>query len=246
MGRDGPARRRRSGSPGGVAGRRLPAAHPDGRRRVGGDGIHRHRGPTPDVSPPRPVAAARRVAGARPVSRAGRAGGVMTAAERIDRACAECARIASTHYENWPIGAFLLPRHLRSDLAAVCAFARGGDDLADEGDSSGRLERLATYEAKLLACAGDPESVDEPVFLALGHTLEAHALPVQPFRDLITAFRRDAAGETQTMATFADVLEYCRCSANPVGRIVLGLFGHRDPERQAHSDEICTRSEERR
>jgi phytoene synthase len=164
----------------------------------------------------------------------------MFAAARIEQAYVECARIARTHYENFPIGSFLLPRRLRRDLAAVYAFARGGDDLADEGDPSGRLERLAVYEAKLLACAGDPESVDDPVFLALGHTLEAHALPVQPFRDLITAFRRDAAGETRTMATFADVLEYCRCSANPVGRIVLGLFGHRDAERQARSDEICT------
>jgi phytoene synthase len=164
----------------------------------------------------------------------------MMAPERLERAYVECGRIARTHYENFPIGSLLLPRRLRRDLAAVYAFARGGDDLADEGDPAGRLEGLAAYEAKLLACAAEPAAVDDPVFLALGHTLAAHQLPVEPFRDLLTAFRRDAAGETRAMGTFGDLLEYCRCSANPVGRIVLALFGHRDPERQARSDEICT------
>ena len=153
---------------------------------------------------------------------------------------AECERIARTHYENFPIGSWLLPRHLRRDLAAVYAFARGGDDLADEGPDAGRLERLATWEEKLLACVADPDAATDPVFQALGHTIVARDLPVAPFQDLITAFRRDASGDTREMATFADVLEYCRCSANPVGRIVLGLFGHRDSERQARSDDVCT------
>ena len=160
--------------------------------------------------------------------------------EALERAYAECGRIARTHSENFPIGSFLLPRRLRRDLAAVYAFARGGDDLADEGDPGGRLARLAAYEERLLACAADPNAVDDPVFLALGHTIATHGLAIEPFRDLLTAFRRDAAGETRTMATFADLLEYCRCSANPVGRIVLGLFGYHDAERQSRSDEICT------
>src|SRR5262249_4958443 len=123
--------------------------------------------------------------------------------------------------------------------AGGSALGRGGDAVGDGGDAGGRLARLAAYEQRLVACAADPAAVDDPVFLALGHTIATHGLPLEPFRDLLTAFRRDAAGETRTMATFADVLEYCRCSANPVGRIVLGLFGHRDPERQARSDEIC-------
>jgi len=160
--------------------------------------------------------------------------------QALERAYAECGRIARTHYENFPIGSFLLPRRLRRDLAAVYAFARGGDDLADEGDPGARLARLAAYEERLLACAADPNAVDDPVFLALGHTIATHGLAIEPFRDLLTAFRRDAAGETRTMATFADLLEYCRCSANPVGRIVLGLFGYHDAERQLRSDEICT------
>ncbi len=164
----------------------------------------------------------------------------MTAAvAQVERAYAECVRIAR-HYENFPIGSFLLPRRLRRDLAAVYAFARGGDDLADEGDPAGRLAALAAYEERLVACVADPPAVDDPVFLALGHTIAKHDLGIEPFRNLLTAFRRDAAGETRTMATFADLVEYCSCSANPVGRIVLGLFGYRDPERQARSDEICT------
>ncbi len=158
----------------------------------------------------------------------------------VEQAYAECARIARAHYENFPIGSWLLPRHLRRDLAAVYAFARAGDDLADEGSDVGRLDRLDEFEATLLACAGDPASVDDPIFVALGHTLTARRLPVQPFRDLITAFRRDAAGDTASMATIDALYEYCRCSANPVGRIVLGLFGHHDAERQARSDDICT------
>jgi phytoene synthase len=157
-------------------------------------------------------------------------------------AYAECAARARSHYENFPIGSWLLPRHLRRDLAAVYAFARLADDVADEGDAppAARLAALDAIEDRLVACAADPHAAREPVFLALGHTIAAHALPVAPFHDLLTAFRRDAAGETHTFATFADLLEYCRCSANPVGRIVLGLFGHGDPERTARADDVCT------
>ncbi|MGH7896122.1 MAG: squalene synthase HpnC [Candidatus Binatia bacterium] len=157
-------------------------------------------------------------------------------------AYATCERLARAHYENFPLGSWLLPRRLRRDLAAVYAFARMGDDVADEGAASvaERLAALDALEEKLVACATDPAAVADPVFVALGNTLRAHALPVQPFRDLLGAFRRDAAGDTRAFATFADLLAYCRCSANPVGRIVLGLFGHRDAERQARSDDICT------
>lgn len=165
----------------------------------------------------------------------------MTAdSERVRAAYAACTAVARTHYENFTVGSWLLPRHLRRDIAAVYAFARGGDDLADEGPPEGRLERLGAWEERLLACAADPHAATHPVFVALGHTIARHDLPIEPFRDLLAAFRRDAAGETATFATFADVLAYCRCSANPVGRIVLALFGHRDPERQHRSDAICT------
>ncbi|TMB44469.1 MAG: squalene synthase HpnC [Deltaproteobacteria bacterium] len=170
-----------------------------------------------------------------PAERSREPGGVEVAA-----AYAHCARVARTHYENFTIGSWLLPRRLRQDLAAVYAFARGADDIADEGEATGRLERLQAWEAKLLACARDPGAAGDPVFLALGHTIAARALPLEPFRDLLEAFRRDAAGETRRFATFADLLGYCRCSANPVGRLVLALFGHRDAARQSRADDICT------
>lgn len=157
-------------------------------------------------------------------------------------AYAECEERARSHYENFPIGSWLLPRRLRRDLAAVYAFARIGDDVADEGtdEPAVRLARLDELERKLLACAVDPAGASEPVFLALGHTLATHALDVEPFRNLLTAFRRDASGASARFATYEALLDYCRCSANPVGRIVLGLFGHRDEERAGRSDDICT------
>jgi squalene synthase HpnC len=160
----------------------------------------------------------------------------------VTAAYAECEARARSHYENFPIGSWLLPRRLRRDLAAVYAFARLADDVADEGDAppAARLAELDEIEDRLVICAADPAAAQDAVFLALGHTIAAHALPLAPFQDLLMAFRRDAAGETHAFATFDDVLEYCRCSANPVGRIVLGLFGHRDPERAARSDDVCT------
>ena len=161
---------------------------------------------------------------------------------RLAAAYAACARIARTHYENFTIGSWLLPRRLRNDLAAVYAFARGADDLADEGRASGqtRLDRLRDWEERLAACAREPAAAADAVFLALGHTIARHDLPLAPFRDLLRAFRRDAAGETSTFATFAELLDYCRCSANPVGRIVLGLFEECDAARAARADDICT------
>ena len=160
--------------------------------------------------------------------------------DRLAAAYAQCLRVARGHYENFTIGSWLLPRRLRKDLAAVYAFARGADDIADEGPDAGRLERLAAWEEQLLLCAANPGAARDPIFLALGDTIARHALDVATLRDLLHAFRRDASGDTRRFATFDDVLEYCRCSANPVGRTVLALFGHRDAERQARSDDVCT------
>ena len=161
---------------------------------------------------------------------------------RLAAAYAHCGRLARSHYENFTIGSWLLPRRLRHDLAAVYAFARGADDLADEGPRSSRerLARLQEWEERLLACARDPAEADDPVFLALGHTIAHHDLPLAPLRDLLRAFRRDAAGETRVFATYADLLDYCRCSANPVGRLVLALFGERGATLADRADDICT------
>jgi phytoene synthase len=166
--------------------------------------------------------------------------GVVVTPDRLAAAYAHCARVARGHYENFTIGSWLLPRAVRRDLAAVYAFARGGDDLADEGPEAGRLDGLAAWEARLDACVADPAAADDPVFVALGHTIATRALPVEPLRDLLHAFRQDASGGSRRFATFDDVLAYCRRSANPVGRTVLALFGHRDAERQARSDDVCT------
>src|SRR5262249_7339392 len=218
VGVDGAARRDRTGPSRGPARRRVPGAQPGRRRPLGGVRVHGHVRPAARLSSLRAVPAALPAPRARPVSGPDRVHGMTAAAAQVDRAYAECVRIAR-HYENFPIGSFLLPRRLRRDLAAVYAFARGGDDLADEGDPAGRLAALAAYEERLIACVADPAAVvGDPVFLALGHTIAKHDLGIEPLRDLITAFRRDAAGETRTMPTFADLVEYCRCSANPVGR----------------------------
>ena len=174
------------------------------------------------------------------VAASGMGGTAAPAALDVAAAYAHCARIARTHYENFTVGSWLLPRRLRHDLAAVYAFARVADDIADEGADTGRLERLRAWEEKLLACARQPAAADDPVFVALGRTIAAHGLSVEPFRDLLEAFRRDAVGETRRFATWADVLDYCRRSANPVGQLVLALFGHRDAARRERSDDICT------
>jgi len=174
------------------------------------------------------------------VAASGTGGTAAPAALDVAAAYAHCARIARTHYENFTVGSWLLPRRLRHDLAAVYAFARVADDIADEGADTGRLERLRAWEEKLLACARQPAAADDPVFVALGRTIAAHGLSVEPFRDLLEAFRRDAVGETRRFATWADVLDYCRRSANPVGQLVLALFGHRDAARRERSDDICT------
>ena len=176
----------------------------------------------------------------RAVAASGTGGTAARAALDVAAAYAHCARIARTHYENFTVGSWLLPRRLRHDLAAVYAFARVADDIADEGADTGRLERLRAWEEKLLACARQPAAADDPVFVALGRTIAAHGLSVEPFRDLLEAFRRDAVGETRRFATWPDVLDYCRRSANPVGQLVLALFGHRDAARRERSDDICT------
>ncbi|OQY66819.1 MAG: squalene synthase HpnC [Polyangiaceae bacterium UTPRO1] len=149
----------------------------------------------------------------------------------------ECERIARAHYENFTLGSRLLPRHLRRHIAAIYAFARTADDLADEEASPERaLAGLDAWERELEACyAGTP---CHPIFVALADTVRTYAIPIEPFRRLLAAFRMDArfAG----FETFADLRRYCAHSANPVGHLVLYLFGYGDAERQALADDICT------
>lgn len=149
----------------------------------------------------------------------------------------ECERIARTHYENFTLGSHLLPRHLRRHIAALYAFARTADDLADEErDPARALAGLDAWERELEACYGGTPC--HPIFVALAETVRTFAIPIEPFRRLLTAFRMDV--RFQGFETFDDLVHYCVHSANPVGHLVLYLFGHADAERQARSDDICT------
>jgi squalene synthase HpnC len=163
----------------------------------------------------------------------------MTAAASIDPNLAYryCLRLAREHPENFFIGSFFLPRSERRHLAAVYAYARIADDLAD-GDLPVRekLAALQHWEEALGDCLRGVAS--HPVFVALGATIRERTLPIDPLRDLLRAFRYDA--EFRPFATFEDLLAYCRCSANPVGRIVLALLGYRDEDRAVLAGHICT------
>ncbi|HEY1801208.1 MAG TPA: squalene synthase HpnC [Terriglobales bacterium] len=148
-----------------------------------------------------------------------------------------CRKLAHTHYENFSVATWFLPKRLRQHFCNVYAYCRISDDLGDEvGDPAASLELLSQWESELDACyAGHPR---HSVFVALAETVREFAIPKQPFSDLLKAFRQD---QTITrFPTFQDVLDYCRYSANPVGHLVLYLCGYRDAERQALSDFTCT------
>ena len=159
-----------------------------------------------------------------------------TTVSTVSNAYAYCRRIARRHYENFPTASYLVPREKRDALAAVYAFARYADDVADEPGVEGRLEKLAEWRAKLHECyAGKAE---HPVFIALRDTAERYGLSKQNFENLLQAFESDVL--VNRHPNYASLLAYCTCSANPVGRLVLELFGHRDLSLFALSDHICT------
>lgn len=160
------------------------------------------------------------------------------AAMSVDTAYRICRQIASAHYENFTVGSWLLPRRLRNPIAAIYAFARTADDFADEGEIAApeRLARLGVWEAHLHACYAGRAT--DPVFIALADTVARFGIPIDPFRRLLDAFRQDVA--FHSFETFADLRAYCRCSADPVGHLILALFGYRDDERRALADKVCT------
>ena len=145
--------------------------------------------------------------------------------------------LATHHYENFHVVSFLLPKRLHQDFYNVYAFCRWADDLGDEiGDPAESLRLLAWWRGELQAMYAG--RVQHPVFVALKDTAARHELPIEPFDDLIKAFEQD---QTVTRyRNFEEVLHYCRYSANPVGRLVLGLCGYRDAARQELSDATCT------
>jgi squalene synthase HpnC len=141
-----------------------------------------------------------------------------------------------SHYENFSAVSLLVPRRLRPHFHAIYAYCRGADDLADEtGDPQVNLRLLDIWERDLRACFEG--CANHPVFVALANTVRTLNLPIEPFLDLLTAFRQD---QQQTRyETASDVLDYCRYSANPVGQLVLLVGGDRTNENVALSDSIC-------
>jgi squalene synthase HpnC len=145
--------------------------------------------------------------------------------------------LATHHYENFNVVSWLLPRHLHQHFYNLYAYCRWADDLGDEiSDPVKALALLDEWDQELSDCYAGRTS--NPVFIALHETISALDIPIQPFSDLLIAFRRDQ--NVHRYATWNDVFEYCRYSANPVGRLVLYLCGYRDAERQRLSDATCT------
>lgn len=148
-----------------------------------------------------------------------------------------CAKLATSHYENFPLVSWLLPKELHQHFYNVYAYCRWSDDLGDEvGDRQRSLELLGWWRQELAACyAGESR---HPVFVALSQTIEEFAIPAQPFEDLLSAFEQDQI--VTEYETFDQLRDYCRRSADPVGRLVLYLCRQYEPENVAWSDSICT------
>jgi squalene synthase HpnC len=143
------------------------------------------------------------------------------------------------HYENFPVASVLLPPHLRTPVELIYRFARAADDFADEGDLSNqeRLAQLANFSAELHRIEnGSPPHTE--LFKQLAPMIAERQLPVGLFHDLLSAFAQDVT--KKRYADLADVLDYCRRSANPVGRLLLVLYGAATPQNNAWSDSICS------
>jgi phytoene synthase len=156
-----------------------------------------------------------------------------------------CEALARSHYENFPVASALLPRPMRPHVAAVYAFARTADDMADEGDAPGADRRAAldAWQRRLHAAVGSaawsPSGTgDDLILAAAAASIRTLNLPLSLFDDLISAFGQDTM--TNRYASWADVFDYCRRSANPIGRLVLRIAGYRDDALDRSSDALCT------
>jgi squalene synthase HpnC len=166
----------------------------------------------------------------------------------LGRAYAACEALARSHYENFPVASRLLPRAMRPHIAAVYAYARVADDIADEGNrpAADRLAQLDAWQRRLHAAvaveqaSGPPHVHEDLVVMALAHTIRQHGLAISLFDDLVSAFGQDTM--TKRYDSWRDLFDYCRRSANPIGRLVLSIAGY-SPEKtdlvQA-SDALCT------
>lgn len=150
-----------------------------------------------------------------------------------------CQELASSHYENFPVASFLLPRNIRKAVAAIYAFARIADDISDEGDHSpeNRIAMLNELE-ELLNKISKGEIVEHNYLCALSHTILSFNLPIDLFFDLIKAFKQDV--HKKDYNNMMEVLDYCKYSANPIGRLLLHLCNEDTNENLKLSDHLCT------
>jgi squalene synthase HpnC len=164
-----------------------------------------------------------------------------------ETAFAFCTRLTRSHYENFPVGSFLVPKKLQPAVHSLYAFMRTADDFSDEnrrpGDDQVRLMWLNAWDEMLSDCEAGRQPAGSvagwhPIFIALKVTMDKYQLPAQWLRDLLTAFKMDCT--VRRYQTYADLLNYCRYSANPVGRLILTLFGYRSEDLYQLSDAICT------
>jgi squalene synthase HpnC len=150
---------------------------------------------------------------------------------------AYCRHLATSHYENFPVVSWLLPRRLHQHFYNVYAYCRWADDLGDEvGEAARSLELLDWWRQELTACYTG--RARHPVFVALGPTIREFEIPVEPFADLISAFEQDQT--VHDYETFGQLVDYCRRSANPVGRLVLYLCRQATRDNFHWSDSVCT------
>ena len=166
--------------------------------------------------------------------------------EPIARAYAACEALARAHYENFPVASRLLPAPMRPHVAAVYAFARIADDIADEGSAPAaeRLAQLDAWQRRLHAAVAVERSEaaahahEDLIVVALAHSIRSLDLPIALCDDLLSAFSQDTM--TTRYDSWADLFDYCRRSANPVGRLVLRIAGYRDEALDRSSDALCT------
>ena len=156
---------------------------------------------------------------------------------QISEARTYCQQLARTHYENFPVATWMLPRSLRQDFCNIYAYCRWSDDLADEiAGANDSLDLLAWWKQELHDCYAG--STRHPVFVALKPTIDRFQIPLRPFEDLLSAFEQDQ--RVKEYDTFDQLLDYCRRSANPVGRLVLYLCRAKNDRNVAWSDSVCT------
>ena len=164
----------------------------------------------------------------------------MTRSTKLISAHRYCQHLAKSHYENFPVASIILPKHIQQSVFVIYAFARTADDIADEGSATkaDRMQALLEYEKQLNNIEQGADLSQPPLFIALSDVVYSQQLPIHLFHDLLTAFKQDISqGRYQSDD---DILDYCRRSANPIGRLLLHLGGEKSMQQLQQSDALCT------